>query len=427
MGIGEPGEIPRRVDDGALHPQADSQEGELPGAGEADRLHLPLDAPLAEATRHDEPVEPGQEPLGPLPLDVLAVDRLHAHLRVAGDATMIEGLVDALVGVAVLGILPHQRDRHLVLRVAEPMEDVVPGIEIGWRGLDPEAPQDDVVDAVGLERQRHLVDREILVALLDHRLERDIAKQRDLLPVGDVEGPLGAADEDVGLDADLPEDADGVLRRLRLQFTGRLQIGDEREVDEDAVLPPGRQRDLPDRLEEREALDVAHRAADLGDHDVGVGGAQIEHLLLDLVGDVGDHLDGLAEKLPAPFLVDHREIDLPGGVVALARQRRRGEALVVAEVEVGLTTVVEDVHLTVLIGAHRPRIDVDVRIELLHPHPEPAGLEEHADRRARQPLAERTDDPAGHEDVPGHACELLPFRPECRPLARRSSASCRPD
>ena len=325
----------------------------------------------------------------------------------------------------MLGILPHQRDRHLVLRVAEPVEDVVPGIEIGRRGLDPEAPQDDVVDAVGLERQRHLVDREILVALLDHRLERDIAKQRDLFPVGDVEGPLGAADENVGLDADLPEDADGVLRRLRLQLTGRLQVGDEREVDEDAVLPPGRQRDLPDRLEEREALDVAHRAAALGDHDVGARGGQIEHLLLDLVGDMRDHLDGLAEELPAPFLVDHREIDLPGGVVALARQRRGGEALVVPEIEIGLAPVVEDVHLAVLVGAHRPRIDVDVGIEFLHPHLEAAGLEEHADRRARQPLAERTDDPAGHEDVPGHACELLPFRPECRLSARRSSAGCR--
>ena len=101
------------------------------------------------------------------------------------------------------------------------------------------------------------------------------------------------------------------------------------------------------------------------------------------------------------------------------------EAADVAIVEIGLAAVVEDVHLAVLIGAHRPRIDVDVRIELLHPHLEAAGLEEHADRRARQSLAERTDDPAGHEDVPGHACELLPFRPECRPLARRSSASCR--
>ena len=42
------------------------------------------------------------------------------------------------------------------------------------------------------------------------------------------------------------------------------------------------------------------------------------------------------------------------------------EALVVTEVEVGLATVVGDEHLAVLERVHRARIDVDVRIELLH-------------------------------------------------------------
>ena len=39
-----------------------------------------------------------------------------------------------------------------------------------------------------------------------------------------------------------------------------------------------------------------------------------------------------------------------------------------AQVEVGLAAVVEHVDFAVLVGAHRARIDVDVRIELLHPH-----------------------------------------------------------
>ena len=43
---------------------------------------------------------------------------------------------------------------------------------------------------------------------------------------------------------------------------------------------------------------------------------------------------------------------------------RVGEALVVTEVQVGLAAVVGDEDLAVLEGAHRPRIDVDVRVEL---------------------------------------------------------------
>ena len=42
-----------------------------------------------------------------------------------------------------------------------------------------------------------------------------------------------------------------------------------------------------------------------------------------------------------------------------------GEALVVAQVEVGLRAVLGDEHLAVLERAHRARIDVDVRVELL--------------------------------------------------------------
>ena len=83
---------------------------------------------------------------------------------------------------------------------------------------------------------------------------------------------LGPADQDVGLDADLPQGADGVLRRLGLQLAGRLEVGDERQVDVQAVLAADVEGELADRLQERQALDVADRAADLGDHDVHVVG-----------------------------------------------------------------------------------------------------------------------------------------------------------
>ena len=123
---------------------------------------------------------------------------------------------------------------------------------------------------------------------------------------------------------------------------------------------------------------------------------------LDFVGDVRNDLHGLAQELAAAFLLDDRQIDLAGRVVRIARQRAVGEPLVVAQVEVGLAAVVEHVDFAVLIGAHRARIDVDVRIELLHPDAQAAAFEQHADRGAGQPLAERTDHAAGHENMLGH-------------------------
>jgi hypothetical protein len=45
-----------------------------------------------------------------------------------------------------------------------------------------------------------------------------------------------------------------------------------------------------------------------------------------------------------------------------------GEALVVAEIEIGLRAVVGHEDLAVLIRAHRARIDVEIGVELAKPH-----------------------------------------------------------
>src|SRR3546814_13079547 len=66
--------------------------------------------------------------------------------------------------------------------------------------------------------------------------------------------------------------------------------------------------------------------------------------------------------------LDDLAVDPPrGDVVALVRGDA-GEALVMAQIEVGLRPVVGDVDLAVLIGRHRARIDVKIRIELANPH-----------------------------------------------------------
>src|SRR6185295_11535851 len=74
------------------------------------------------------------------------------------------------------------------------------------------------------------------------------------------------------------------------------------------------------------------------------------------------------------------------------------EALVVAEVEVGLRAVVGDEDLAVLERAHRSRIDVEIRIQLLERHVQSARLEQRADGRRGDPFSEGADHASGHED-----------------------------
>ncbi len=145
--------------------------------------------------------------------------------------------------------------------------------------------------------------------------------------------------------------------------------------------------ELPDRLEERQALDVADRAADFAKHEIESFVA-VEDERFDRVGDVRDDLHRRAEVVAAPLLRDDVLVDAAGGDVVHLVRRPAGEPLVVAEVEIGLRAVVGDEHLAVLVGAHRPRIDVQIRVELPQPHFVAARLKKRAERRRCDAFAE---------------------------------------
>ena len=191
------------------------------------------------------------------------------------------------------------------------------------------------------------------------------------------------------MDTDAPELVDGVLRRLRLQLAGVLDERNERDVDIDDVCRADLTAELADRLEERQGLDVAHGAADLGDDGVGVAGLRNRaDPALDLVCNVRDHLDGGAQVLALPLLAEDAVPDRAGRVVCIPREVLVDETLVVPDVQVGLGAVLRDEDLAVLEGAHRPRIDVQVRVELLNLHLEAARLEQPAERGSGDALTE---------------------------------------
>ena len=236
------------------------------------------------------------------------------------------------------------------------------------------------------------------VAAFEHAVQADVAVEGELLTVVFADRTVGAADKQVGLDADLAELGDGLLRGLRLELAGGLDEGHQRAVQEGHVLAAGVVLELAERLEERQAFDVAGGAADLGDEHVDAFAA-LEDAVLDLVGDVRDDLHGLAEVVAAAFLLDDGLVDLAGAEAVEAREFARGEAFVVAEVEVGLGAVVQDVDLAVLIGAHGARIDVEVWIELLDAHLQAPALEQGPQGGGGEAFAEGGDDAAGDENI----------------------------
>ena len=92
----------------------------------------------------------------------------------------------------------------------------------------------------------------------------------------------------------------------------------------------------------------------------------------------------------------------PVVMLSCSGRRAAGEALVMAEIEIGLGAVVGDEHLAVLIGRHRAGIDVEIGVELAQADLVAARLQQRAERRRCETLAKGGDHAAGDEDVPRH-------------------------
>jgi hypothetical protein len=179
-----------------------------------------------------------------------------------------------------------------------------------------------------------------------------------------------------------------VLRRLRFELTRCLDVGQQRKVHEDALPPWLVLRELADRLEEGQALDIAHRAADLAEHEIDLILADGDEVL-DFIGDVGDHLDRFAKVIAAALLLQHVGIDAARTDRIRLARGDAGEAFVMAEVEVGLRPVIGDEDLAMFEGAHRAGVDVEIGIELAKPDGISPRLQQRPERGGGQTLAKR--------------------------------------
>ena len=65
------------------------------------------------------------------------------------------------------------------------------------------------------------------------------------------------------------------------------------------------------------------------------------------------------------LFVQDGEVDAACGRIRRLGKRSVGKALVMPQVEIGFRSVVGDENFTVLVGIHRSRIDVQVRVEFL--------------------------------------------------------------
>ena len=183
-----------------------------------------------------------------------------------------------------------------------------------------------------------------------------------------------------------------MLGRFGLQLAGRTHHRHKGYVHIKGVVAAHIVAHLSNRLEERHGLNIANRATDFDDDHVDVVAlGDLGDPALDLVGDMRDDLNGLTQIVATPLLADDFVIHLAASHVASLGQIFVDKALVMADIQVGLGTILGDKHLAVLIWRHRPRIDIQIRIQLLNRHAQTARLEHSANGRGGDPFPHRTD------------------------------------
>src|SRR5688500_11610657 len=171
--------LPRELDDHALHAHAEPERGDPLLASEADRLHLALDAAVAEAARHDDSVEADERLDVAIALELLAVDPAKTRRRALGPRGVPDGLDDREVRVRQLDVLADHGDLERDARAPDAVLERTPLGQVRLARLDPELLDDDPAEPRVLEHRRDAVDAP-RVGLGDDVVDLHVAEERDL-------------------------------------------------------------------------------------------------------------------------------------------------------------------------------------------------------------------------------------------------------
>ena len=212
-------------------------------------------------------------------------------------ARMVQRFVERLVAVGQINVLADHGNRHITRRVLGLIDQVVPALELGGWRVQAQLVANQAVQALFVQHARHFVNR-VHVPHGDHAPFGHVGKQRNLLALFVGNGPVGPANQGVGLDADFAQLLGRVLGGFGFEFAC---CGNPRHVAQmykRGVVGAHLQAHLAHGFQKGQGLNIAHGAANFHNrhvHRVRLAQARAAFdELLDFVGDVRNHLHGFA-------------------------------------------------------------------------------------------------------------------------------------
>src|SRR5690606_6600644 len=269
----DPRRVPSPFDASHLHSQANAEERHLALAGKADAGDLAFRSPLTKPTGDQDRMHWFE--LGGYFRIVLfehfGIDPADVHAYPVGHPAVHQRFVERFVSVRQPYVLADDADRHFAFGVFIAVDDIDPTAQVRRRAFDREVAQYLRIQSFRMILQRHRVDARS-VERLDDRFRPNVAEQRDLGALAFRQRVLCPTQQHIRLYAQAGQFAHRVLRGLGFKLAGSRNVRHQRHVNDARVVAPQFVAQLADRLGERQALDVAHRASDLAQYEVKIVG-----------------------------------------------------------------------------------------------------------------------------------------------------------
>ena len=229
---------------------------------------------------------------------------------------MLQGFRNADIRVLELHIFTGHRNGHLpVIMLQDSGHHIMPAGHILRFQGHIQLLQHDVVHVLFFQQLGHFVNA-FRRQVLDDRFLIHVAEHSQFCNHVFRHGMLTAAHQDIRRNTDAAQFLHTVLGGLRLQLARRTDIGNQRYVDVQHVVFAHILFYLADGFQERQAFNIAYRAADLRNDEIRVLViANPEHPGFDLIGNMGNDLHRAAQIIAPALLGNNGLINLTGGYV----------------------------------------------------------------------------------------------------------------
>ena len=261
---------------------------------------------------------------------------------------MGQRFAQGFVGIEQRRVLADHRDRHLALRLPDALDDRRQAVRSGSRRRQPEIAAHFGIEALAVIGDRHLIDRVDVERLDDARSGRMLQNSAILRRAS---AGISRSQRQSRMSGWIPTDSSSLTEcwvgfvfsspAEGIQGTSVRWMKSERSRP--SSLPSWRMASRNGRLSMSPTVPPISQIR----KSASSASARMNSLMASVT--CGNHLHGGAQIVAAPFLGDHGGVDAAGGDVVARAGRHAGEALVVAEIEVGLGAVVGDVDLAMLV------------------------------------------------------------------------------